>query len=70
MACSSIPSSICIVVFSVSLEHEADILLLLCRRCYEIRCANMVFTDNYNETIDRRSASLAVVAWEAPNLTP
>lgn len=23
------------------------------RRCYEFRCANMVFNDNYNETIDR-----------------
>jgi hypothetical protein len=43
------------------------LLLLPRRRCYEIRCANMVFTDNYNETIDRRCASLAVAPWHAPN---
>lgn len=24
-----------------------------CGKCYELRCANMVFSDNYNETIDR-----------------
>jgi hypothetical protein len=63
MACSSTPSSIWTVIVSVSLEHGADILLPPCRRCYEIRCANMVFSDNYNETIDRRSATLQVVLY-------
>jgi hypothetical protein len=43
-------------LLDLALLNAVHVELLLCRRCYEIRCANMVFTDNYNETIDRRFA--------------
>lgn len=64
ITCNSLPSSMYHVNYTSC--RAPDILPLPCRRCYEIRCANMVFSDNYNETIDRRCALLAVVPWHAP----